>query len=67
MNLADQIEAIARAATTRVVDASKEFSATQRRLTTELAEHRSSTDESDVTMVPADVAEAGPHQPAPGE
>ncbi|MFW0796129.1 hypothetical protein AAFP30_20115 [Gordonia sp. CPCC 205515] len=40
MNLADQIEAIARAATTQVVDASNEFSTTQRRLAQELAEHQ---------------------------
>ncbi|MDY6807663.1 hypothetical protein GIY30_16950 [Gordonia sp. HNM0687] len=40
MNLADQIDAIARRATARVVAASNEFSATQRGLVAELAEHR---------------------------
>ncbi|MAU83537.1 hypothetical protein VX037_10430 [Gordonia sp. Z-3] len=43
MNLADQIEAIARRATARVVAASNEFSATQRRLVAACAEHRAAT------------------------
>lgn len=91
MNLADQIEAIARTATTHVVDASNEFSVTQRRLTQELAEyqdgapghgeHESTDDDRDHfrshvdheaeatgsvlprLLVPADMAEANPHQP----
>lgn len=43
MNLADQIDAIARRATARVVAASHEFSATQRRLMAEVADHRADT------------------------
>lgn len=44
MNLADQIEAIARRATAHVTAASNAFSDTQRRLTAELAEHREDND-----------------------
>ncbi|MFW0784401.1 hypothetical protein AAFP35_07735 [Gordonia sp. CPCC 206044] len=40
MNLADQIETIARRATDQVVSASHAFSETQRRLADELEEHR---------------------------
>ncbi|RPA12160.1 hypothetical protein [Gordonia sp. OPL2] len=40
MNLADQIEAIARRATAHVTAASNAFSETQRRLVAELGDHR---------------------------
>ncbi|MFT4044080.1 MAG: hypothetical protein QM673_13050 [Gordonia sp. (in: high G+C Gram-positive bacteria)] len=40
MNLADQIEAISRAATERVVGAARDFSAAQARLGAQLADHR---------------------------
>ena len=39
MNLADQIDAISRTATGEVVEASRAYSATQRRLAEEYAEH----------------------------
>ncbi|MEE3848897.1 hypothetical protein VZC37_01030 [Gordonia sp. LSe1-13] len=50
MNLADQIEAIARRATARVVAASNDFSTAQRGLAAEVAEHRASVATPDQRM-----------------
>ncbi|WLP91621.1 hypothetical protein [Gordonia sp. NB41Y] len=43
MNTADQIEQIARATTTRLAEASREFSAVQRRLSGVADQHRQAT------------------------
>ncbi len=76
MNLADQIEAVARRATRDVVAASHEFSETQRRLTAELAEFRvvhhyvpADPDDGteDATEDATAVSEAGPRSCAPAE
>ncbi|AZG44956.1 hypothetical protein [Gordonia insulae] len=71
MNLADQIEAIARRATAQVIAASHTYSDVQRRLAAELAEHRHSTDP-DVRLreklrQEADVADAPPRIMLPAD
>ncbi|GAB89828.1 hypothetical protein [Gordonia rhizosphera] len=69
MNLADQIEAVARRATRDVVAASHEFSETQRRLTAELAEFRAEHHyvPDDATEDATATSEAGPRSCAPAE
>ena len=62
MNLADQIEAISRDATREVVGASRMYSATQRRLAAEFAEHTEATQSAQLRLrrqleIDADIAD----------